>query len=222
MAITTSSRVSPVVSRTKLVWGALICAMLAVGTGLTVLNGGSPGAAVNGLSLTPLVRTTGASSLESIFNTTADLDSERWTSIVIHDSGSPVGTPDSVKAEHRAMGLNGLGYHFIVGNGAGMNAGAIHVGYLWLDQVPGAHVAGPEGNAYNNSSVGICLVGDGDRRAFDPTQLDSAAQLVAAIADRLGISADRILLHSELAQTSSPGRLFPRAAFLELVQTYRK
>lgn len=222
MAIKTSSRVSPVVSRTKVVWGVLVGGMLAVGAGLTVLNGGSPGAAVNGLSLTPLVRTSGASSLESIFNTTNSLDTERWSSIVIHDSGSPVGTPDSIKAEHRAMGLNGLGYHFIVGNGAGMNAGSIHVGYRWLDQVPGAHVAGAKGNAYNNSSVGICLVGDGDRRAFDPLQLDSTAQLVAAVADRLEISTDRVLLHSELAETSSPGRLFPRAAFLELVETYRK
>jgi len=225
MATKTSHRVStqstPLVTRTKMVWGALVGAMLVVGGGLTLLNGGSPGGAVNGLALTPLAQTTGATSLESVFNTRQTLDTQRWQAIVIHDSGRPVGTPESVRASHKAMGLNGLGYHFLVGNGAGMDAGAIHVGYRWLDQTPGAHVAGVNGDAYNAASVGICLIGDGDRRSFDESQLRSAARLVATVADRLDIPTSAVLLHSELAETSSPGRLFPRAAFLELVESFR-
>ena len=221
MPTKTKHHPSPIASRTKLVWGALVASMLSVGAGLALLNGGSPAIASNGLALTPLVQTTGVASLEPIFQTAAPLDTARWQAIVIHDSGRPVGSPDTLKAEHRDMGLNGLGYHFVVGNGAGMDAGGIHVGYRWIEQVPGAHVAGVDGDLYNNVSIGVCLVGDGDRRSFDQTQLRSSAKLIAELADRFDIPQENLLLHSDLAETSSPGRLFPRAAFLELVRSFR-
>lgn len=209
---------SAVVSRrTRAVWAALTTSMTAVGGLLFLLAGGSPATSNAGVSLSPLVATTNPGSLESIFRTRADL-SPAWDTIVIHDSGSPVGDAASLDAGARARGLTGLGYHFVVGNGSGMGDGEIHVGYRWLDQLPGAHVAGAAGDTLNRSAIGICLVGDGDRRAFSDEELHRAAQLAAALAARFDIPPERIVLHRDLAETTSPGRYFPAAGFRERVR----
>lgn len=201
-------------ARTKTVWVALASSMTAV-AGLFSLLGPGPAGVRSGVTLTPLMSLGGASSVEAVFSTRADINPEQWQAIVIHDSGSPVGSAAEIDESHRARGFDGLGYHFLIGNGAGMADGEIHVGYRWLDQLPGAHVGGPEGELYNRVAVGICLVGDGDRRAFTPEQTRRVAQLVAALAARLGIAQDRVYLHSELAPVKSPGRLFPQAEFRE-------
>lgn len=219
-----SGRAAPagVSGRTKAVWAALTASMTGVGGLLFMLAGGVPAGASQGVALSPLVATSAPSSVESIFRTRSDLQAGRWGSIVLHHSGSPVGAPAALEAQHRAMGLAGLGYHFVVGNGAGMADGEIHVGYRWLDQLPGAHVAGQAGDTYNRISIGICLVGDGDRRAFTDAQVRRLAQLVAALADRLEIPTEQIVGHAELAATSSPGRMFPWAAFREQVRALRR
>lgn len=196
--------------------------MTAVGGLLFVLAGGPPASSSAGVALSPLVSTAAPKSMESIFRTREPIRSGRWTAIVVHHTGSPVGDAAQIEAAQRAQGLAGLGYHFVVGNGAGMGDGEIHVGYRWLDQLPGAHVAGAQGDAYNRASIGICLVGDGDRRSFTDEQLRRAAQLVAELADRFGLDRSAIVAHADLAETTSPGRLFPWARFGELVQSYRR
>ena len=52
-----------------------------------------------------------------------------------------------------------------------------------------------------------------------PPELARAAELCAVLLDRLGLSADDILTHRELAATSSPGRYFPEAEFRERVRS---
>lgn len=206
--------------RTRNVWSALLASMTVVGGGLWALQG-APMPRTDGLALTPLVSAAGPSSIEAVFRTRSTLERERWTSIVIHHSGSPYGTPASLDAEHRAMDLAGLGYHFVVGNGSGIADGEIHVGYRWLDQLPGAHVAGPQGDHYNRTSIGICLVGDGRRRPFSDEQIARLVQLVNALGDRMGIPPERVHLHSELTRTDDPGRFFPVAAFREQLASGR-
>ena len=66
---------------------------------------------------------------------------------MIHQSGSAYGKPSTIEAEHVAQNLRGLGHHFVIGNGSGMDDGEVHVGYRWLDQLPGAHAAGTEAAA---------------------------------------------------------------------------
>jgi N-acetyl-anhydromuramyl-L-alanine amidase AmpD len=46
-------------------------------------------------------------------------------------------------------------------------------------------------------------------------QMRRLVQLVSALSEQLGIPADKVYLHSDLAQTDDPGRLFPEAAFRE-------
>ena len=201
--------------RTRVVWGALVGCMTLVGGGLLALDGArSP--RMDGRSLSPLLRLgSGPNTSESLFQTREPAQSGAWTSIVIHHSGSPAGSPARLDAEQRGMGLAGLGYHFVIGNGSGMGDGELHMGYRWLDQLPGAHVAGPRGDEFNRTSIGICLVGNGDREPFTDAQLARLVQVVEALALQQGIASDRIYLHRDLAGTSSPGRFFPEAALRE-------
>lgn len=207
----------PVSKRTLTVWTSLLGAMTVVGGGLFLLNGG-PGSTGQGLSIPPLMALAGPSTVEVVFNTTEPIQAGRWQAIVIHDSGSPVGTPASMDAQARAMNLKGLGYHFVLGNGNGLDDGEIHMGDRWMRQGPGAHAAGKDADWFNLNAVGICLVGDGDRQKPTASQMQRLAQLTAALARELNIPADRIYLHSDIAQTTSPGRLFPEQEFRAAVR----
>ncbi|MEL7474277.1 MAG: peptidoglycan recognition family protein [Planctomycetota bacterium] len=200
--------------RTRVVWGSLLGAMLGVGGLMWGLQGG-PAPRVDGITLTPLAAASAPSSIEAVMRTRADLDERRWQSIVIHHSGSLSGSAASIADEHRSMNLNGLGYHFVIGNGRGAGDGAIHVGYRWLDQLPGAHAAGERGDHFNRHGIGVCLVGDGNRRGYTDLQLRRLSELVRTLAESLDIPEDQIVLHSDIAPARAPGRLFPEATFRE-------
>ncbi|MCC5822168.1 MAG: peptidoglycan recognition protein family protein [Phycisphaerales bacterium] len=218
MPISRSTSLPSSRARTKIVWCALAGAMT-VGVGLlSLLDSGSPTRS-SGVTLSPLMAVGGARGVEAVFQTRAPIEEDRWHTIVLVHSGSPAGSAATIEESHRAVGYDGLGFHFVVGNGAGMSDGQIHVGYRWLDQLDGAELAGLSGSS--RGIIEVCLVGDGDRRPFGREQLVRTAQLVNALADRLGISPDRIRLHQDLAQTSSPGRYFPRQAFEELLASMR-
>lgn len=207
------SKAKPALSkRTAMVWTSLLGAMTVVGGGLILLNGG-PGSTGQGMSIPPLMALAGPSTVEGVFNTTQPIQAGRWQAIVIHHSGSPVGTPASLDAQARAMNLKGLGYHFVLGNGKGMDDGEIHLGSRWMHQNPGAHAAGKDADWFNLNSIGICVVSDGDRQKPTPAQMQRLAQLTAALARELKIPAERIYLHRDIAQTTSPGRLFPEQEF---------
>ncbi len=206
--------------RARTVWLSLLAAMTGVGGLLLAVDAG-PAPSVDGLTLTPLVATGTSSSIESVFQTRQPLATQRWTHIMIHHSGSPVGTPASIETEHRAQRLKGLGHHFVIGNGRGMDDGELHVGYRWLDQLPGAHAAGPRGEAMNQAAISICLVGDGNRQPFSRAQLTRLNQLVGALCAELKIPASRVILHSDVAPIADPGRLFPETLLREQLSTGR-
>jgi len=209
-------------SRAAIVWSALGVSTLVVGA-LLSLVGGSPerGATGRSIPVVPLMRSATPQTAEAIFQTKAPLDEARWSGIVIHHSGTPSGTPGSLDERHRALGLVGLGYHFVIGNGIGMGDGELHVGRRWLEQQPGAHVAGPRGQRLNRETIGICLVGDGDRRPFSEAQLRRLFGVILELRDRFGIDADRVMLHEDVASTSSPGRYFPRSRLAEQLAEFR-
>lgn len=201
-------------SRSQAVWGALVLAMTAVGGSLWLLDGGRP-SQIDGRRLSALVASSGPASIDQIFDTRVSMTNSPWQAIVIHHSGSTYGSAESIERDHKAMSLSGLGYHFVIGSGNGAGDGELHVGYRWLDQLPGAHTAGEYGDWYNRNAIGICLVGDGDRREFTPAQIARLVQTVQALQRELGIPAQNVILHSDVAHTTSPGNLFPVAAFRE-------
>lgn len=206
--------------RPQVVWLSLLASMTVVG-GLLLALDGRPAPQVRGLALAAPSRAPAAASIEAVFSTRAPLDRARWQRIVIHHSGAAYGSPASIASEHESRNLKGLGYHFVIGNGSGSGDGELYVGYRWLDQLPGAHCAGPESEWNNLHSIGICLVGDGDRRAFTPAQMRRLLELTSALTRELEIPADGVMLHRDLAGTSSPGRLFAETELRSSLLTSR-
>ena len=209
-----------------MVWGAFAAAM-ALACGVLVLGDAEGPRAVPAMSVTSADAPT-----EGITPREAVLDRSRWNSIVIHHSATPAGDAGSLARMHAAAGLDGLGYHFIIGNGQGLPDGHVEAGSRWHRQQPGAHVAtadarrdavlrvaakGVSAEELNRRGIAICLIGNGDRRPFTDRQIHELGVLVRRVQSALDIPADRIFLHSDVAGTTSPGRFFPVSAFEDSV-----
>lgn len=190
--------------------------MTAVG-GLLMALDRAPGAPAGALALVNLDSQRDASGFDAIFDTKTPIVAGRWTGIVIHHSGGALGSPETLTQQHNARGFKGLGYHFVISNGQGAPDGQVFVGYRWPEQLPGVHVAGSRAEQFNRQTIGICLIGDGERREFTPVQIARLAELVSALQRRLGIPDGQVALHRDIAPTSSPGRLFPEATFRQLL-----
>ena len=90
-----------------------------------------------------------------------------------------------------------------------MGDGEVHVGYRWLDQLNGAHVAEPRGEQFNRTSIGICLVGDFNEARPTREQMKSLQGLVRFLQAYCGIPEENIRLHRDVRDTDCPGRRFP-------------
>ncbi len=130
-----------------------------------------------------------------------------WHYIVIHHSATDEGSAAIFDKWHRQRGWEGLGYDFVIGNGHGSADGAVEVGYRWRQQLVGAHAGNKR---MNEEGIGICLVGDFTRTRPTSAQMRSLARLCNFLSAYCGISADNVLLHGDVRQTTCPGPLFPR------------
>ncbi len=203
--------------RARVVWGALGVTMTLV-TGALFLSDDKPGG-IGGVSLPALVAPAGGQSLESVLEVREPMG--EWSAIVIDHTGTPYATAETLDEAHRARGLRGLGYHFVIGNGNGLGDGELHVGSRWLTQASGAHTGGEDGEWYNRHAIGICLVGDGERRGFTDAQMARLTELVSLLRRELDIPLGDVVLHRDVAPTNSPGRSFPAAAFYAGLESTR-
>lgn len=243
--------------RTRLVWSSLVVSSTVVCGALLASQGDragtragaqGPAPAVSVAEVraagvrTPVHQTTMAGGAEgaggraidrSIAPRQASIEPGHWKAIVIHHSGSVAGSPESISRQHVDRGLAGLGHHFVIGNGNGMGDGAVHVGYRWDRQLPGAHLGsealrapssavsawtrpvGLSSEELRHASVSVCLVGHGDRREFTPRQERELLDLVKRLQSELGIPAESVFLASDLdGEQAGPGAHFP-VAWLE-------
>ena len=153
----------------------------------------------------------------------ANVDRERWTSIVIHHSAHPLDDHQSIDRRHREQFNHAqLGYHFVIGNGSKqLGDGQAFVSARWDGQLDGAHLisgvtAPNSGQAVTNTnSIAICLVGNGDNRGFSPSQITRLVAVVSRLQKDFGISDNQVWAASDLPgmSNSGPGRLFPFAEF---------
>lgn len=198
----------PSLKRSHLVWATLAGSMTCV-TGLLSLFQGQQNSTI------ALTEVTGVT--DRAETPTSHIESSAakraFAGIVIHHSGSNQGSAETLRADHEARGLVGLGYHFVIGNGRGASDGSIETGERWESQLPGAHVVGPRSLELNNATIGICLVGNGDTRPFTDAQLASLINLVRELQAEYNIPSGAVMLHRDVAPIASPGRLFPEFAF---------
>lgn len=199
--------------RSMVVWVSFAIAMTIVG-GFLVLTDPAPAPPLSSFAAMDVSQL----NHRTVFDTAVPVKrSGRWLDIVILDSGLAHGNPEAMAREHQARGMHGLGYHFLIGNGNGMGDGELHVGYRWNDQLDGTHALGPQAGQLNRQAIGICLIGNGNRRPFTARQIDRLLRLVAGLQQELGIPIDHVRLHRDVATgVDSPGRLFPADFFLRL------
>jgi len=131
-----------------------------------------------------------------------------WRYIVVHHSASDSGSAAEFDKYHRETRgwQNGLGYHFVIGNGTGSEDGEIEMGSRWKRQIDGAHAGVKE---YNHYGIGICLVGNFNKYYPTQAQMKSLTALVEYLQERCHISSDSILMHRQCKHTDCPGRNFP-------------
>jgi N-acetyl-anhydromuramyl-L-alanine amidase AmpD len=146
----------------------------------------------------------------------------QWKWIIIHHSATRNGNATKFDTFHRNVRHweNGLGYHFVIGNGTDSGDGVVEVGQRWTRQLQGAHCK-TDDNSYNDFGIGVCLVGDFQKSRATAAQRVALAKLVRYLAWYYSIPPGRILGHDEAVatrprekrSTHCPGRYFDMAAF---------
>ena len=140
-----------------------------------------------------------------------------WKAIVIHHSATDKGNAAIFDKHHRNVNhWKGIGYDFVINNGNGKSDGVVEVTFRWKEQIPGAHVGGTPNNWANIDGIGICLVGDFDKKNPSQRQLASLTKLVRFLQKRYNIPKYKIYGHNTTPgarSTNCPGRFFPMAQF---------
>ena len=134
-----------------------------------------------------------------------------WKWIVIHHSATPSGSMAFFDKEHTAKGWDGVGYHFVIGNGTETGDGQIEVTQRWPLQKWGAHAKTID-NRFNEHGIGICLVGNFDVERPSPKQMQSLSRLVAYLSQTYRISPQNVVGHRDTKPTDCPGRFVNIAA----------
>ncbi len=144
-----------------------------------------------------------------------------WRYIVLHHSASASGNYDQIDGEHRKLlGIDGCGYHFVIGNGTGSDDGQIEVSQRWNNQKQGAHTRNARTHDADEYGIGICLVGDFDQQPPSARQLAATQALIAYLSKRYNIAPGNVRTHAHLAATKTvcPGKYFPNEAMLMLTK----
>lgn len=135
-----------------------------------------------------------------------------WRFIVLHHSATMSGSVAQLDEEHRqrrdANGQNWLGiaYHFVIGNGIGMDDGAVESTFRWREQLHGAHSGDVQVNA---AGIGICLIGNFDESPPTERQWATVRRLVRALSEQHRVGRDNVFGHASVRKTRCPGRFFP-------------
>ena len=187
-------------SRTQFVW---IAFFILIPSALFILQIGNHDSQ-SGLILMRLSDVDERPAKDPVFESIQKESLSQWKTIVIQQLGQPSGTQERVHREHKQLGLDGLGYHFLIGNGNGLGDGFIHVGYRWIEQSPAAKPF--NASEMDHQTISICLVGSGDRRPFTAMQLRHVIRLVQRLQVELGIPESNVSL-------GSTGQFFAEAQF---------
>ena len=133
----------------------------------------------------------------------------RWTGIVIHHSATTVGSAKGLDRYHREQRKmqNGLAYHFVIGNGKGMQDGELYIGNRWKKQLDGGHL---KLEKWNKENIGICLIGNFQIHHPSQRQINSLEGLVRHLIKHCGIPAAKVTTHrlKHKNHTVCPGKHF--------------
>ncbi len=144
----------------------------------------------------------------------AKIKKGRWKHIIIHHSAMPIGSAKGLDRFHREERHmeNGLAYHFLIGNGRGMGNGEIFISRRWEQQLDGGHVKSHE---LNQTSIGICLVGNFEKSRPNTAQMKSLEGLVRYLMTITKLPSSSVTTHKIIHpnHTLCPGKNFPTKKF---------
>ncbi len=135
--------------------------------------------------------------------------SRKWRRIVIHHSATPVDDAMNMHRVHKARGMkNGLAYHFVISNGSRKAYdGEIFIGDRWRGQLDGGHM---KKLSDNQTSIGICLIGNFELRAPTNKQMNSLEGLCEYLMTKCKLKANQVTTHKvhHPNHTVCPGKFF--------------
>jgi len=148
-------------------------------------------------------------SLDAIFQTKSPLAADRWKYIYIHHTQTASGNALTLASQS-----DGMGDHFLIGNGDGLMDGEIQLGQRWNQQQVASPPAGARFDAAARPSIiSIGLVGDFDKTVPTPTQLRRLTQLVGVLQGELHVAAANVLVVDTPRSSAGIGRYFPKSGF---------
>lgn len=130
-----------------------------------------------------------------------------WSKLTVHHSAETSSDPTGGSLEESTASLRGIQRFHLEENGWG------DIGYHFLIDAAGRIFEGRElnwqgahaGGANNAQNIGVCLLGDLERRAPTQAALKSLELLVADLRQRFKIRENRLYAHRELNTTTCPG-----------------
>ena len=137
------------------------------------------------------------------------INNNRWKYIVIHHSATKRGSMkglDRYHREERRM-VNGLAYHFVIGNGTDMRNGEIGIGNRWKKQIQGGHLAS---ESMNQKAIGICLIGNFQTSHPTKFQMEQLEALLDYLMKRCRLPYSKVQTHTQInvKPTACPGKNF--------------
>jgi len=128
-----------------------------------------------------------------------------WKYIVLHHSATQAGSVKAFHKYHTEQGYGGIAYHFVIGNGKGMNDGEVQETFRWKQQISGTHVT-IHSWEYNVFGIGICLVGNFQKQKPTKAQLRALKKLIAKLKQQHDINTHNILGHNHVMHDDASGR----------------
>lgn len=166
-------------ARARMIWVALVVSMTSVGGVLYALD---PSAKSHDAKA--LMAKTPAALAESKAPGT-------WTKIVLVDTGSPFADAQTLHDHGVQLGEPaGVGYHFVIGNGRGLDDGRPYSCKFWNEQTPASAVYAP--GAIDGTTIVIGVAGNTKRDRVTVAQFEQARSLVADLMRKHRISFDRV------------------------------
>lgn len=205
--------------RTIRVLGSLVVGMTLVSSLLLALEP-DPGTRSTAWSLSAIDLSSDLARQEILVEP-SDLD---WNFIIIHDSrGVSGGEQELDKAWNREYARQGqpahrgAGYHFVINDRLGASDGEVEIARRWKDQLAGDYINGEQADMWNRQAIGICLMGDDDKRAFSGEQIESTVKLVRMLQEAYGIPRNRVYVLTG-QQADATGPFFPQAEFAKRIR----
>lgn len=142
----------------------------------------------------------------------------RWNYIVIHHSAGNYGNIEHLQNIHDQRQskelIHAISYHYIIGNGNGMEDGKVGSDIRKKFNIWGVHVTKNNWDR-NFRGLGICIIGNLDKNTMTSNQYESLIELTIELMEEYNIDFENVGFHGKIPgeSTKCPGKFFPYEKF---------